>query len=257
MNLLKDALQGSQAGSDAPQAGFGGDQASATALDSTTVPTESLDSEAQGETTAEVGVAGQNPAFSGPRGLVGSTMPGINMTQYALVCLGLVAVILGLGWGVKRFLAGNLRLRAQKRSMKVVDMLPLGGKRQLAVVRCYDRTFLLGLGEREVNLVTELDVDEDVEGRLPVEAAGTKSAASFNKLFQRAVRESGTPAASASVTPSPAQSSAPSDPAAALAAQIASQVAQAQATQPQLPQTSAPTAPPGEAPSTLGAGLLG
>ncbi|MDF1799991.1 MAG: flagellar biosynthetic protein FliO [Planctomycetota bacterium] len=94
-------------------------------------------------------------------------MPGLDMTRYALVCIGLVVAILLLGWGFKRFLSGNLRLRASQRSMKVVDMLPLGGKRQLAVVQCYDRTFVLGLGEREVNLVTELDVDEDVEGRLP------------------------------------------------------------------------------------------
>jgi len=95
-----------------------------------------------------------------------SGLPGLDMTRYALVCLGLVVGILLLGWGFKRVLAGNLRMRAGQRSMKVVDVLPLGSKRQLAVVRCYDRTFVLGLGEREVNLVTELDVDEDVEGRL-------------------------------------------------------------------------------------------
>ena len=39
----------------------------------------------------------------------------------------------------------------------MVDILPLGGKRQLAVVRCYDRTFALGLGEKDVSLVAELD----------------------------------------------------------------------------------------------------
>lgn len=98
---------------------------------------------------------------------VAEGLPGLDMTRYALVCFGLVIAILLLGWGFKRFLSGNLRMRAGQRSMKVVDMLPLGGKRQLAVVRCYDRTFVLGLGEREVNLVTELDVNEDVEGRLP------------------------------------------------------------------------------------------
>jgi hypothetical protein len=38
-----------------------------------------------------------------------------------------------------------------------MDVLPLGGRSRLAVVRCYDRTFLLGMGEREVSLVAELD----------------------------------------------------------------------------------------------------
>ncbi len=109
-------------------------------------------------------------ALSGP--LQGDTpieapgMAGLDMTRYAMVCLGLVVGILLLGWGFKRVLSGNLRMRAGQRSMKVVDVLPLGAKRQLAVVRCYDRTFVLGLGEREVNLVTELDVDEDVEQSL-------------------------------------------------------------------------------------------
>jgi len=115
------------------------------------------------------------------------SMLGIDMTRYALVCFGLVVVILVLGWGFKRFLAGNMSLRANKRAMKVVDMLPLGGKRQLAVVRCYDRTFLLGLGEREVSLVTELDPDEDVEGRLSTLAA--PEGKTFARMFQRAAAE--------------------------------------------------------------------
>jgi flagellar biogenesis protein FliO len=45
--------------------------------------------------------------------------------------------------------------------------LPLGGKQRLAVVRCYDRTFALGLGEKEVSLVAEID---------PVHAAAKKPA---------------------------------------------------------------------------------
>lgn len=137
------------------------------------------------------------------------SLPGIDMTRYALVCFGLVVVILVLGWGFKRFLAGNLSLRANKRAMKVVDMLPLGGKRQLAVVRCYDRTFLLGIGEREVNLVTELDAEEDVEGKLTEVAETPRS--SFSRLFQRAVAEPGT-AALASPTPPPAAAPSPSPP---------------------------------------------
>jgi flagellar biogenesis protein FliO len=47
--------------------------------------------------------------------------------------------------------------------MQVVDVLPLGGKQRLMVVRCYDRTFLIGLGERETSLVAELDSAAQVE----------------------------------------------------------------------------------------------
>jgi len=144
---------------------------------------------------------------SEPTGETASTMPGIDMTRYALVCFGLVAVILVLAWAFKRFLAGNMTLRAAQRAMKVVDVLPLGGKRQLAVVRCYDRSFLIGMGEREVSLVTELDPQEDLEGQLAV--SKPSEGRSFKSLFQRAVREAPAPEATAApetVTPTPAPS---------------------------------------------------
>jgi hypothetical protein len=38
-------------------------------------------------------------------------------------------------------------------------VLPLGGRRQLVVVRCYDRTLALGLGDRDVSLLAELDTE--------------------------------------------------------------------------------------------------
>ena len=82
---------------------------------------------------------------------------GPDLTRYLLVCAGLLLLVGGLAWAARRFLTRTLRDRAAKRSLQVVDMLPLGSKQRLAVVRCYDRTFLLGLGEKEVSLVSELD----------------------------------------------------------------------------------------------------
>ena len=82
---------------------------------------------------------------------------GPDLTRYFAVCGTLLAVIGLLGWGFRRLVAGNLRVRAEKRSLRVLDVLPLGGKRRLAVVRCYDRTFVLGLGDHEVTPITELD----------------------------------------------------------------------------------------------------
>lgn len=158
--------------------------------------------------SALLGLVELGPA---PAGEPVPTMPGIDMGRYALVCGGLVAAILLLAWAFKRFLAGNMTLRAGQRAMKVVDVLPLGGKRQLAVVRCYDRSFLIGMGEREVSLVTELDAEEDLEGQLTV--SKPSEGRSFKSLFQRAVREAPTePAAAPQPEPSaePA-AAAPSD----------------------------------------------
>jgi flagellar biogenesis protein FliO len=79
-----------------------------------------------------------------------------------------VVTIAGLAYLFRRVVGGSLRARASKRDLHVLDVLPLGNKRQLAVVRCYDRTFALGLGERSVDLVAELDseaIDHDRLGQ--------------------------------------------------------------------------------------------
>lgn len=205
-------------------------------------------------------VASPEAAF----GTQAAAMPGLDMTRYAAVCLGLVVMILLLGWGFKRFLAGNLRTRAGERSMKVVDVLPLGAKRQLAVVRCYDRTFVLGLGEREVNLVTELDVDEDVEGALPAAdptaTAARPPAAGFGGLLEAAMGKLGAGRAAGAnpeTRPGPRAELRPTPPPAA-----PTTTAPATTRSATMPPTSgpAPGAGPGEGSSdgpSLGRGILG
>ena len=81
---------------------------------------------------------------------------GPDLTRYLLICSLLLVGIVGLAWGFRRLVGRNLAARAARRSLQVMDLLPMG-KQKLAVVRCYDRTFLLGIGEREVSLVAELD----------------------------------------------------------------------------------------------------
>jgi flagellar biogenesis protein FliO len=80
-----------------------------------------------------------------------------DLTRYLYVVGFLIVALVGIAWGLRRLLAGSLKTRASGRSLAVIDVLPLGGKRQLTVVRCYDRTFALGLGEKNVTLVAELD----------------------------------------------------------------------------------------------------
>ncbi len=85
------------------------------------------------------------------------------MTQYLVVCVGLIALVVLGGFGFKRLFARSLSARAARRSLQIVDMLPLGGKQKLAVVRCYERTFVVGLGDKEVCLITELDMQSTPE----------------------------------------------------------------------------------------------
>ena len=92
----------------------------------------------------------------GAAGSLGGT-EGPDMTRYLVVCSALLLGLAGLAYGFRRLAGRSLAGRAARRSLQVMDVLPLGGRSRLAVVRCYDRTFLLGMGEREVSLVAELD----------------------------------------------------------------------------------------------------
>jgi flagellar biogenesis protein FliO len=105
----------------------------------------------------------------------------------AVIAAFLVALV-AIGYGVRRLLGSAWRARAARRSLSVLDVLPLGGRLQLVVVRCYDRTLALGLGDRNVSLLAELDSEL-------VTAEATKSAESaarakqqFRGLFERATR---------------------------------------------------------------------
>lgn len=95
------------------------------------------------------------PAFEAQNSLGGSSGP--DLTRYFLVCAILIVVTALVAWGLKKLIAGNLNFKADQRSLQVVDMLNLGGRRKLAVIRCYDRTFVIGLGEKEIAPIAELD----------------------------------------------------------------------------------------------------
>jgi len=84
-----------------------------------------------------------------------------DLTRYVMVCVSMVLLVIALSFGFRKLLAKNLKRRAAARSLQVVDMLPLGGKQRLVVVRCYDRQFLIGVGDKELSSIAELDASSD------------------------------------------------------------------------------------------------
>ena len=102
---------------------------------------------------------------------------GPDLSRYFAV-LGGVAVILVLSaFGLRKLInKGGFGLKGSKRSLEIVDVLPMGSRRQVAVVRCYDRTFALGLGEKSVSLLAELDADMVQNERQKVGGAGKAGA---------------------------------------------------------------------------------
>ena len=111
--------------------------------------------------------------------------PGPDLNQYLLISAAMVVLVGAVGWFLQRTMSGSIRARAHKRSLRVIDVLPMGGKKKLAVVRVYDRTFVLGLGDKEISIVSELDPSVAVSELTPV-AARSKGQAVRGKALKRA-----------------------------------------------------------------------
>lgn len=95
-------------------------------------------------------------AQAGPdlSGLAGAEGP--DLTRYLAVCGILILLVAGLGVGLRRLARSGWRAHARARALQAVDVLPLGGRQKLAVVRCYDRSFLIGVGDKELCLIAAL-----------------------------------------------------------------------------------------------------
>ena len=120
-------------------------------------------------------------------------LQGPDLTRYFLVCAATIVALVGAAWLFRRYLAGHLKARAAKRSLQILDVLPLGGKQKLVVVRCFDRSFLLGLGEKEVRSIAELELEPGT-GEL---AVASRSAPDVVAPFARVLERELVPAPSA------------------------------------------------------------
>ena len=139
---------------------------------------------------APLAILGTTPLRAGADG-------GPDLTRYLAVCAILLLSIGGLAYLFKRVFAGAVRARAAKRSLQIVDMLPLGGKQRVCVVRLYDRTFALGLGDKEVEMIAELDAVIAPREVAPMHA----DQASFAELLKRVQKSLATPAGVAARAP--------------------------------------------------------
>jgi len=106
---------------------------------------------------------------------------GPDLGRYLFVCTLILGTTIGLGFAFRRLIAETIRKKAAQRSMRVLDVLPLSGKGRLNVVRCYDRTFLLGVGDKEVSLICELD---SVIGEETPAAVSRQDAPAFTSVLE-------------------------------------------------------------------------
>jgi len=117
---------------------------------------------------------------------LGAASPNLG-AMTAVIAVFLVCLV-ATGYGVRRLLGSTWRTRAAKRSLSVIDVLPLGGRRQLVVVRCYDRTLALGLGDRDVSLLAELDTEFVAAEVVKSGEGAVRAKQQFRGLVDRASR---------------------------------------------------------------------
>jgi flagellar biogenesis protein FliO len=66
-----------------------------------------------------------------------------------------------VGW-LLRMWNSRARLRnVSERRMQLLEMLPVGGKRQLALVRCGGEHFLVGLGSEAVSTIVKVGYESE------------------------------------------------------------------------------------------------
>lgn len=63
------------------------------------------------------------------------------------------------GWVLGLFRVWRGQRETRRRQLRLVEMLPLGGKRQLMLVTCAGESFLVGAGADSVETIVRLNVD--------------------------------------------------------------------------------------------------
>ena len=82
-----------------------------------------------------------------------------DVARYLVVSATLLGALILGALLLRRFVGASWAPARSRRQLTVVDALPLGGSKRAVVVRCYDRTFLVGVGDKELCAIAELDAE--------------------------------------------------------------------------------------------------
>ena len=97
--------------------------------------------------------------------------------------LVVTALVIVLTYMASRWYAGKMKNGAVGKHLKVVDKIPLSSGCALIVVQAGDKFYLLGLGDKSLRLICELD---DFSPEL---YEASESPASFGQLFESLLKK--------------------------------------------------------------------
>lgn len=95
-----------------------------------------------------------------------------DMTRYLVVSGALLGALFLASFLVRRLVGTSRLTLGSRRGIQILEAASLGGSKKAVVVRCYDRTFLVGVGDKEVCSIAELDSESvDVDRGAPAAQA--------------------------------------------------------------------------------------
>lgn len=104
------------------------------------------------------------------------------LTAVGTLCL--VVLIIYLSYAAAKFVGQNSIRGGRSRYMRMIDQMPLGQSRAVSVVQVGDRYFLIGIAEKQIHILAELEE----EGLVPLEMEEPMNQAAipdFKELMRR------------------------------------------------------------------------
>jgi flagellar biosynthetic protein FliO len=101
--------------------------------------------------------------------------------------LGLVIGVILLAYvGIRRFGPKYLRRRSDQQSLSIIESLPLGEKRSVALIKVCDQRLLIGHTANQITLLTQLPVAQDhvPANEQKIEARAPSAVATFRRLYE-------------------------------------------------------------------------
>lgn len=102
-----------------------------------------------------------------------------------LLLLGMLiifAAVLFIAWLATKFLGRKMAGASKNKLMRIVETLPMGLDRCLYLVKAGDRFFLFYATRKNMELVSEIKVDEEALAGMD-EAAGNSNGFDFKRIF--------------------------------------------------------------------------
>ncbi len=138
----------------------------------------------------------QSPTAATPTGA-----PAPDLFRYALSMTAVIGLLICALYGIRSWTRKAGRSGRAGRTLEILEALPLGGSKRVCVLRCGERRFLVGLGDKELCALGELgEVEADATPvasadlkaaeliPLPPEMKDSGSSGRFRGLVQRALR---------------------------------------------------------------------